>query len=129
MGRLVYCDDDVVWEYVFGEQPCELYRVPDETGAGQHRFIKIDQERVLEDGTLEWREVDPASEEFDGDILKISQADIPVLRQYVEENTPQSGVLQRMFGKSDPPDSFTAMVGAIADYAEGKGEIVLRGEM
>lgn len=129
MGRLVYCDDEIVWKYAFGEQASELYRVPKETGACQHNFIKIDDGKVLEDGTIEWREVDPASEEFDGDILKIGPPDIPALRRYVEENTPRIGVLQRILGKSNPLDHFTAMVKAIADYAEGKGNIVLRGEM
>ncbi len=129
MGRYVTCGDEIVWKYVFGKQASELYRVPMKTGAGQHNFIKIDQEKVLEGGTIEWRPVDPAEEEFDAEFLKVTDADIPTLRRYVEEHMPKNSFFDKLLGRRKDPDDFTAMIDAIADYAEGKGEIELLGEI
>lgn len=72
MGRLVTCDDDYVWKYVFGKQNSELYRVPKEIGVGEYHFVKFDEEKLLNEDIREWMPVNPNEEEFEAEVLILS---------------------------------------------------------
>lgn len=112
MSRLVFCGKDVVWKYVYGEQPAELHRVPVETGVGRHSFVelKISQET----DQFEWRVVDPARETFNAEVLVLLESELPRLAQCS---------LSKSLGH------FSDMLRAFVSYGKGKGQITLVGEV
>ncbi|WP_415882351.1 hypothetical protein [Neptuniibacter sp. QD34_54] len=127
MGRLVTCDEDYVWKYVFGEQNSELYRVPQDVGVGEHHFVKFDEEKLMNEDIQEWIPVDPNAEEFEAEVLILSAQDLEYISKYIENNTKQPTFLQKLFAKKEEPDYFIAMLDAFVEYGIGKEEIELVG--
>lgn len=129
MGRLVTCNDDYVWKYVFGKQNSELYRVPKDVGVGKHHFVKFDGDKLMNEDIHEWIPVDPSMEEFEAEVLILSLQDIESISKYVTENTEQPSFLKKLFAKKEEPDYFIAMLDAFVKYGNGKEEIELVGEI
>ncbi|ARU57243.1 hypothetical protein OLMES_3202 [Oleiphilus messinensis] len=103
MGRFVTCDDDYVWKYVFGEQNSELYKVPEELGVGEHHFVRFDEEKLINEDIREWIVVDPRTEEFEAEVLILSDVDLEYISKYIQENTKQPS------NNKQEPDHFIAM--------------------
>jgi len=129
MGRLVTCDDDCVWKYVFGKQNSELYRVPEEVGVGDHYFVKFDEDKLINEDIREWIPVDPSKEEFEAEVLILSSQDLECISNYIETNTQQPSFLKKLFSKKEEPDYFIAMLYEFVEYGSGKEEIELVGEI
>jgi hypothetical protein len=134
MGRQVTCDGEFVWKYVLGEQSSELYRVPEETGLGEHHFIRFNPE-ALEDGIYDWERVNPENEEFEAEVLILAAKEIEALSDYVNEHThvePEKlSFFQKLLGKTSEPeqDHFISMLSAFIEYGQGRDEIELIGEL
>ena len=86
MGRLVTCNDQIIWKYVFGEQNSEIYRVPEEVGVGVHSLIAYEYDQTQIDGKWPFKKVDPRTEEFEADVLELSRGDIPKIEKYLVEH-------------------------------------------
>jgi len=129
MGRLVTCDDDYVWKYVFGKQNSELYRVPKEVGVGEHHFVRFDEDKLMNEDVHAWIPVDPSKEEFEAEVLILSSQDLEYISKFIEENTQQPSFLKKLFAKKEEPDYFIAMLDAFVEYGIGKEEIELVGEI
>lgn len=120
MGRHITLNEEIVWTFPRDggdDTALGLFQIQEKLGVGYHAMIAYDQERALNEGVYEWKEVDPSKEPFDAELYKVSKEEIAVLRKYVGENTPKVGFLKKLMGKEEAPSDFVSMLSALVNSA------------
>jgi hypothetical protein len=122
MGRYINCkigdEYKTVWKYAFAIQNSEMYRIASELGIGEYEMIRYtDDARGFEYVT------DEGDMDVDGDILVLSQKDIPLLQEKIE--------LLKIANHLEENKWFIAMVESIVNFMNTYPEqetFILEGE-
>ncbi len=75
---------EIVWQYLFGSQPSEAYRIYEEFGIGEYHPFCDDYETDEEDGIQPRYKYLPTRQGADGDILILNREDLEELSSCLE---------------------------------------------
>ena len=131
MSRHITIKDKIIWSFPANggdDTALGLFQIPEKTGMGKYATVAFDQDKVLNEGVYDWKEVDPSKEPFDAEMYTISESEVEELKAYIFENTPKVGILKKIFGGGKPQSDFIQMLSAISEAALGNKESVFFSE-
>lgn len=124
MQRYITHNDNIIYTLPndeSGEQPAfELTDIPVITGIGETLHIAYDQQKVLFEQNYEWLAVDPEIQRYDAQLFRFKKTDLPALKKFVESETPEVTLWQKIRKKRPQPLDFALMIKAIVEAAEQK---------
>ena len=104
-----------------GEQPAfQLTDIPEIVGVGETLHIAYDQQKVLFEQNYEWQAVDPQLHSYDAQLFQFEETDIEKLKAFVESETPEVTLWQKVRKKRPQPADFALMIKAMIQAAEEK---------
>ena len=122
MQRYITNNDNIIFslpnDEETGEMAFELTDIPAITGIGETLFIAYDQQKVLFEQNYEWVAVDPKKARYDAQLFRFEEKDIEVLKAFVESETPDVTLWQKIRKKRPQPADFALMIKAITEVAE-----------
>jgi len=101
-----------------GESAFELSDIPNITGVGETLYIAYDQQKVLFEQNYEWVAVDPETARYDAQLYRFKESDIATLTAFVEAETPDVTLWQKIRKKRAQPADFALMIKALVEAAE-----------
>jgi len=131
MARHITNKEEIIWTFPRDggdDTALGLFQIPEVTGVGKYATVAYNQDKALNEGVYDWKEVDPSKEPFDAEMYSVSNEDKERLRSYVLKNTPKSGILKKLLGKSEKPSDFVSMISAIAENCAGNESSVFFSE-
>jgi hypothetical protein len=88
MSRFIRCEVDgksrTVYQYLFGSQPCEAYRIYEEFGIGEYHPFCYDYEGAEDDGVQPRYKYLPTRQGAEGDILILNRENLEELSLRLE---------------------------------------------
>lgn len=124
MQRYITNNDHVIYTLPndeTGEHPAfELAHIPEILGIGEVVYIAYDQQKVLFEQNYEWVSVDPETERYDAQLFRFEKTDIEALKNFVETETPEITLWQKIRKKRPQPADFALMIKALTEAAEQK---------
>jgi hypothetical protein len=122
MQRYITNNDNVIYTIPSaenGEQSAfQLTDIPEITGVGETLFIAYDQQKVLFEQNYEWEAVDPEVKRYDAQLFRFERVDIEALEAFVESQTPDVTLWQKVRKKRPQPADFALMIQAIVKAAQ-----------
>lgn len=125
MQRYITNNDNVIFTLPAtepkGNSAFELTDIPEITGIGEVLYIAYDQHKVLFEQNYEWEEVNPDTQHYDAQLYRFNKAEIEALKAFVESETPEVTLWQKIRKKRAQPTDFALMIKAISDASEQQG--------
>lgn len=125
MQRYITNNDNVIYTIPNDENgqdsAFQLSDIPDITGIGETLYIAYDQQKVLFEQNYEWQAVDPALQHYDAQLFRFEVSDIAVLKAFIEAETPEVTLWQKIRKKRPQPADFALMIKALVEVAEQQG--------
>ncbi|WP_022939780.1 hypothetical protein [Psychromonas hadalis] len=122
MQRYITNNDNIIYALPNDEtgeySAFELTDIPAITGIGETLYIAYDQQKVLFEQNYEWLAVNPETHRYDAQLFRFNNDDIANLKQFVESETPEVTLWQKIRKKRPQPAGFALMIKAIVEAAE-----------
>ncbi|PKF63599.1 hypothetical protein CW745_01770 [Psychromonas sp. psych-6C06] len=124
MHRYITNNDNVIYTLPNSEDgehsAFELADIPDIVGVGETLYIAYDQQKVLFEQNYEWIAVNPETDRYDAQLYRFKKEDIKQLIAFVESETPEVTLWQKIRKKRAQPADFALMIKAIVEASEEK---------
>ena len=122
MQRYITNNDNVIYTLPNSEDgqqsAFQLTDIPEITGIGETLHIAYDQQKVLFEQNYEWEAVDPETQRYDAQLFRFEHSDIKALQAFVDAETPEVTLWQKIRKQRPEPADFALMIKAIVEAAE-----------